>query len=212
MVWWQRTGEKQTFYDVPINSKISIVEGKNEFEVVNEPSYLIDPSQLGKKAHAHHDHSGHTHTASCHGHANHDDKQDLRSLYDDHTSHDHQSHEDHTVEYHAESTESEDNQQVALPDSSVVETNEETHAEHYESHNAEVTETQQQTEVIDSQPVRESEPIEQQQTESVEVPMDEPFVNVSTQEETATEEVYEQQAEEVGEQTVHEESPSEGEL
>eukprot|EP00595_Chromulina_sp_UTEXLB2642_P000197 CAMPEP_0196762372 /NCGR_PEP_ID=MMETSP1095-20130614/1793_1 /TAXON_ID=96789 ORGANISM="Chromulina nebulosa, Strain UTEXLB2642" /NCGR_SAMPLE_ID=MMETSP1095 /ASSEMBLY_ACC=CAM_ASM_000446 /LENGTH=538 /DNA_ID=CAMNT_0042113083 /DNA_START=912 /DNA_END=2528 /DNA_ORIENTATION=- len=68
IVWWQKTGEKQIVTNIPIDSKIRIVEGKGEYEVANEPSFVIDPSKLGQKKHVHTygDNDEHAPAHSCH--------------------------------------------------------------------------------------------------------------------------------------------------
>jgi hypothetical protein len=54
VVWWQKTGKKQEFVDIPIDSKILIVEGKDTFETLSEPSFVVDSSVLGQAAHEPH--------------------------------------------------------------------------------------------------------------------------------------------------------------
>jgi hypothetical protein len=66
VVWWQRTGEKQVFENVPINIKIRIIEGKSQYEIANEASFLIDPSMLGQQREHHHHH--HMHGMEGEGH------------------------------------------------------------------------------------------------------------------------------------------------
>lgn len=60
-VWWQKTGEKQVFTDLDVDQKVLIVEGKNEYQVVKEPSFVIDTSKLGKR-------TKDVHHATCHHH------------------------------------------------------------------------------------------------------------------------------------------------
>lgn len=63
VVWWQKSDDKQLFTSVDINQKIRIIEKKVEYEIANEPSFVIDPSQLGQK----HEHSGDvSEVKSCH--------------------------------------------------------------------------------------------------------------------------------------------------